>query len=288
MTLHDLIGLLLQGSIMLMVVAVGLQGHWRDVTYAWRRPDLLWRGFAAVNLIVPATATLLCLVMPIDWLTKVAIMLMAVSPLAPFAPGKMLKAGADTAFVNGLYVVLMVAAIVIVPATIALLNLIAPQPVQVPDGKLAALIVMSVLVPLAVGLAIASAWPSFAKRAAPVARWIGSAILVPVVLLFIVRNAGALASLIGDGSVITIVAVVGAGILGGHWLGGRSIEHRAAMAQAAATRHPGIAAIIAQRNFDDPQVVMAIALFVLISVILCAIYTRWEHHAATRVTAAAS
>jgi len=50
---------------------------------------------------MPATATILCLIMPLALPAKAAIILMAVSPFAPFAPGKMLKAGADTAFVNG-------------------------------------------------------------------------------------------------------------------------------------------------------------------------------------------
>jgi len=286
MDIKTLVSLLLQGSLMLIVVAVGLQSHWSDVAYARQKPDLLWRGFAAVNVIVPVTATVLCLLMPIDWLTKVAIGLMAVSPLAPFAPGKMLKAGADTAFVNGLYVVLILAAIVIVPLTIMLLNTISPHPVQVPEGKLVAFIATSVLVPLVIGLAIASIWPNFAKKAAPVARWVAFAILVPLALAFLVKNSGALLSLVGDGSVIAISGVVAAGILGGHWLGGRSLEHRAAVAQAAATRHPGIAALIARRNFDEPQVIMAIVLFVLISIILCAIYSRWETKAAAQLGAA--
>jgi len=275
-TLHDIIGLLLQGSLMLIVVAVGLQSKWSDVTYARQRPDLLWRGFTAVNVVVPLTATILCLVMPIAWLTKVAIMLMAVSPLAPFAPGKMLKAGADTAFVNGLYVVLILAAVIIVPVTILLLNTISPQPIQIPEGKLILFILMSVVLPLATGLAIATFWPHFAMRVAKITRWVAFAIIIPLGLLFLIKSFGALISLIGDGSFVTITAVVGSGILAGHWLGGRSMEHRAAMAQAAATRHPGIAAIIARRNFDDPQVIMAIVLFLIISVILCTIYARWE------------
>jgi len=275
MSQHAFIGLLIQLSLMLIVVAVGLQSRWSDVLYARKRPDLLWRGFIAVNVIVPATATVLCLLVPIAWLTKVAICLMAVSPLAPFAPGKMMKAGADMAFVNGLYVVLMLAAVVIVPVTILLLDTISPQPVTVPELKLGLFILQSVFLPLAVGLTIARFWPDFATKAAPLARKIGFLIIIPLALLFVATRFHALISLIGDGSFVTISAVVAAGIVGGHFLGGKSPGHRAAMAQAAATRHPGIAAIIARRNFDDSQVIMAIFLFVLISLVLCAIYARW-------------
>jgi BASS family bile acid:Na+ symporter len=83
--------------------------------------------------------------------------------------------------------------------------------------------------------------------------------------------------LVGDGTVVVINLTVLAGIAAGHWLGGPNPSHRAALAQAAATRHPGIAALIAHRNFDNPQVVLAIMLFLLVSVVLSALYGRWAH-----------
>ncbi|HLO20313.1 MAG TPA: Na+-dependent transporter, partial [Sphingomicrobium sp.] len=52
-------------------------------------------------------------------------------------------------------------------------------------------------------------------------------------------------------------------------------ERRAALAQAAATRHPGIAAMVANRHFDDKRVLLAIILFLLTSIVVAAIYAKW-------------
>ena len=48
-----------------------------------------------------------------------------------------------------------------------------------------------------------------------------------------------------------------------------------ALAQAAATRHPGIAAMVAHRHFDDKRVMLAVILFLLTSLIVSAIYAKW-------------
>ena len=287
MTLQAIIGLLMQGSLMLIVVAIGLQSQWSDVLTAVRRPKLFLRGFIAVNVIVPLTATILCLFMPIALLTKAAIILMGVSPFAPFAPGKMLKAGADTAFVNGLFVSLMLAAVVIVPVTVELLDLFVHRSLDVPVADLAMLVATSILAPLAVGLTIAHFWPGFAGRAAPIVQLISFAIILPIVVLLIAKSFPALIALLGDGTALTICLIVAAGIAGGHLLGGERPEHRAAMAQAAATRHPGIAVLIARRNFDEPQVIMAILLFLLLSIIVCGIYARAQGKAQARALAQA-
>jgi BASS family bile acid:Na+ symporter len=98
---------------------------------------------------------------------------------------------------------------------------------------------------------------------------------VPIILIIIYRTAGAALSLIGDGSLALIILTLSAGIAAGHLLGGPEPSRRVALAQAAATRHPGIAAIIVQRNFDDRRVMLAVILFLLTSIVISAMYGKW-------------
>ena len=93
--------LIVEGSLLLLVFAVGVQSSSSDLAYLAQRPSLLVRALVAVNLIVPACAILLCLVFPVDKLTEAGIVIMAVSPLAPFVVGKMVKTGADRSYVVG-------------------------------------------------------------------------------------------------------------------------------------------------------------------------------------------
>jgi BASS family bile acid:Na+ symporter len=273
----ELVALGVQISLLLIVVSIGLQARWSDLTYAFRHPRQLLKAFVAVNLVVPLVAYVLCRLLPMEPMTEVGLVLMAVSPLAPFAPGKMLKAGADRPFVDGLYLTLLIAAVIIVPATIALLSSISLYTAQVSIVEIGSFVAKSVLVPMLVGLTISGIWPTLAAKLAPIARIAGYALLLPIALLILWKMGSGLAGLIGHGGLIVITLTVLAGIAAGHWLGGDVPGHRVALSQAAATRHPGIAGLIAHKNFADPQVILAIVLFLLVSIVISALYSRWAH-----------
>jgi BASS family bile acid:Na+ symporter len=269
------VGLVAQASLMLLVLAVGLESSWSDLAYVWQRPGLLLRGFVAVNLIVPASALLLCLAFPVDKMTEAGLVIMAVSPLAPLVVGKMMKTGADRAYVVGTYSALVAISVLVVPATFELLGALFGRDASVPIAMIARFVLVSVAAPLVVGVIVATISKDFGHRAAPIATKIAFACLVPIILLIIYRSGGAALALVGDGSLAVIVLTVVAGIGAGHLMGGEDRTRRTALAQAAATRHPGIAAMVANRHFHDKQVLLAIVLFLLTSIVVSAIYARW-------------
>lgn len=275
MDIKALIPFVVQGSLFLLVLAVGLRSRWEDLTYVFRKPKNLARALVAVNVVVPLAAVILGALFPLDWRTKAGLIIMAVSPLAPFATGKMLKASSDRSYDVGLYAALILAAVVIVPLTVAILNLFYERHAHVSVGAVAWFVIKSVLIPLGAGVAIASVWPRFAERAAPIAQLIAYILLLPVVVLILLKSGGAMMSLIGDGTVVVINLIILAALAAGHWLGASAAHpgHRVALAQAAATRHPGIAGLIAQGGTDhDPKVMTAVLLFLVISVLLTTIY----------------
>jgi len=271
----ELVALAVQISLLLTVLSLGLRARWSDLTYAFKYPRRLLRAFVAVNIVVPLVAYVLSRLLPVAPMTGVGLVLMAVSPLAPFAPGKMLKAGADRAFVDGVYLTLILSAVVVVPATIAFLSAISYETAYISFFDVGLFVAKSVLLPMLVGLTISGIWPALADKLAPIARITGYVLLVPVALLILLKMGSGLAALIGDGTLIVITAAVLAGIAAGHWLGGRVAGHRIALSQAAATRHPGIAGLIAHKNFADPQVMLAIVLFLLVSIVISTAYSKW-------------
>jgi BASS family bile acid:Na+ symporter len=273
--MQAVIQIVVQASLMLLILGVGLQSSGSDLAYVWKRPALLLRGFVAVNLVVPVCAVILCLAFPIDKMTKAGIVIMAVSPLAPFVIGKMMKAGADRAYVVGAYSALIAISVLVVPITFELLAILFGRDASIPVAMVARFVLMSVAVPLGVGVLIATLSHEFGRRAAPVATIAAYIGLLPIVLLIVYRTAGAALGLLGDGTLAVIVITVAAGIAAGHWLGGPEPGRRIALAQAAATRHPGIAAMVANRHFDDKRVMLAVILFLLTSIVVSAIYNKW-------------
>src|SRR5919106_5703742 len=122
MDAKELVPLVAQGALCLIIGGIGLQARARDVLAAMRDTDLVLKGLFAVNIIVPIAALIICSILPIDPLIKIGIVIMAVSPMAPLVQMKMQKAGLDTSAAVGLYVALILSAIVFVPATVALLS----------------------------------------------------------------------------------------------------------------------------------------------------------------------
>lgn len=286
MDVKALIPLLVQASLILLVVGVGLQSRWSDLVATLREPRLFVRAMLAVNVIVPLVAVLVVMVLPMEPVIKVGIVIMAVSPMAPFVPGKMLKVGAESAYVLGVYVALIIAAVIIVPLTVAIISAAFSGDVAIPMNVVAMFVLTSVLLPLAAGLLLAALIPSWASRLAKIVTILAYLILLPVFVLALYKSGGAILALIGDGTLLAILVTIGAGIAAGQWLGGPEAPHRVALANAAVTRHPGIAGLIAHRNFDDSRVMLTVLLFLLTGLVVTGVYSAWMAKRIARTAAA--
>lgn len=283
MDIKALIPIVIQTSLFLLIAAVGMRSKWSDLTYVLRKPRNLVRALIAVNIVVPAAAIILCSLFPLEFPTKAGLIVMAISPLAPFATGKMLKSSPDRSYDVGLYAALILAAVVIVPLTIAILNPWYEKQATISVVAIAWFVLKSVFIPLCAGIAVATIWPHFAERAAPIANLLAYLLLLPVAVLLLIKFGGAVMGLIGDGALVVITGTILVALSTGHWLGGRDPGHRSALSQAAATRHPGIAALIVHGDPNaKPEVMLAIVLFLLLSIVLTALYAVWARRQVPR------
>ncbi|HYX45257.1 MAG TPA: hypothetical protein VE820_00310 [Sphingomicrobium sp.] len=279
MSIKEIVALSLELSLFLLVFSIGLESRWSDVVHVLRRPALLVRAILAVNVIVPAVVVTLCLILPIAPWTEAGLVIMAVSPLAPFAPVKMLKSEAEQSYVIGTYVALMLCAVVLVPLTAEILKPLTAQSIGIPVAVVAAYVVETVLVPLFAGVLVHSQWEAFSARIAPLTRKVALTIVVLVAVIMLLRFAKDLISLPGDGTLVVVMSAVAAGLFGGYALGGPDLGTRKALGDAAATRHPGLAAAIAQLGTNDSRVLSAIVLYLFSSIIFSAAFN-WALRAA--------
>lgn len=269
------IPLIIQIALFLLVSSVALRARWRDVLAAANDPKMLGKAVIAVNVVVPLVAVILCALLPLEPAIATGIVIMAVSPLAPLVPGKLLKAGMHASAVIGLYVVLILAAIVLVPATLALLSALFPADATVSPLAIAELIATRVLVPAVAGLVVAEIAPDFAERLAGPFSIAGSLALALILVLILYAQGGQIVSLVGDGAIVAIVLTTVAGLVAGHLLGGPDQVGKTSLALAATTRHPGIALMIANANFTDKRVGLAVMLYLLASVVVGSLYQAW-------------
>ena len=273
--LNDILPIALRGSLLLLVLAVGLDATVQEAAYVLKRPNVLLRSTLAIAVIVPAFAALVVAALPLDRAVKIGIVLMAVSPLPPFMPGKDIRLGGRRRYVYGLLVAVSMLAVILVPATVTILSRMFGEAVSIGPGPVLRLMLVSLLIPLAVGMLIHRVVPQAAERAAPIVNKIATVLLLIAVLPVFFGVLPMMLHLIGTGTVVSIAVVVVASLVTGHLLGGPEPQDRAALAIACTTRHPGVALLIAQANFTEPAIKAVILLFVIVGVLVGLPYQVW-------------
>src|SRR5262249_61386836 len=102
---------LLQGAMIVSVLALGLKARAADVLYLWHRPALLLRSFLAMYFVTPLIAGLLGLLLNLPPGQSLGLMLVAISSGAPLLPNTLLKLGCYPPYVYSLLVSTALAAV---------------------------------------------------------------------------------------------------------------------------------------------------------------------------------
>src|SRR5262245_53301344 len=276
-----LVKLALAGSILFLVVGLGMRATFAEATSLFRHlfqaPHSLLRAIIAMNFVVPIVAATIARVFALPFPIKVAIVAMSISPVPPILPGKQLKFGGRASFVYGLLVAVSLVAILFVPLSVELLGSLFHRDYYIGFADIAFVIGKTILVPLAVGIMVRSFAPDFADRWAPRILQLGNILLITGLLPVIIATWHGMVSLIGDGTIFAILAVVAMAIAAGHWMGGPNDHDRTALGIVSAMRHPGVALAIATRNAPDEKLIpAAIILFALVAVITTTIYGKFR------------
>jgi BASS family bile acid:Na+ symporter len=275
MTLQTLILPVLMLSIAGLIISVGLDAELDDLLYVVRRPILLAKAVLAVNVIVPVAAALLVFLFPLAPVARAGVLMMAVSPVPPVAPVKELKVGAERCYAYGVYCALILLAIVIVPITVAILGRAYGVDVVLPVPLVARNVLLTVLLPLAVGLGVHRFFPGLARRLQPLLRALAMVLLLLAAAPLFVVAWPAIMGLVGNGTVLAMALTAAVGLAAGHLLGGPARANRAALAVTAAMRHPGIALMIAKTNNADKAVTAAILAMLIVGAVMATLYQLW-------------
>ncbi len=273
--LHLIIPLAVKLSLVGLVLAVGMDAKLSELLSLFRRPVELLKAVLAVDVVVPIAAACLIGLFPLTPVVKLGILVMAVSPVPPLVPGKQLKAGGEKGYAFSLYTALVLLSIVTVPVTMAVLANIYGRSVELGPLDVASKVVKSVILPLLAGVIFHRFAPAIAERLSPLVRKGAMLLLVVVVIPLVIMIWPAMQALIGNGTVLAMALTAAIALAAGHLLGGPTMGDRGALALTAATRHPGIALMVAKSVDDDKRVTAAILLFMLVGIVVAIPYQMW-------------
>jgi len=281
MTFQQLTGLVLQASIVMTVFGFGLQATVADILYLLRRPALLVRSIGAMYLVMPLVAIALATTFNLLPSVRIAMIALALSPMPPLLPGKQGKAGGHTPYALGLMAVVGLLAIAVVPIEVQLVGRYSGQRFQMDPVVIARVVLVTTLLPLSIGMAIAALLPAVAARvASPVAS--AAKVLLTLGMLALLATAlPAVLPLVGNGTLLAIAVFVAAGLAVGHLAGGSRRDEQIVLALSTASRHPAIALAVARANVpDEAHLGGTVLLFLLVGGLVGAPYLAWQRRRA--------
>ena len=263
--------LVLKLAVVVMIVAIGMSSKLGDIAYLARRPRLMLRSLLAMYLLVPLVAVVVVKLVPMPDASKAALLVLSVSAGAPLLPRKLLFL-ADGAFVFGLAVISSLFAIVVAPAWVALLASHFGADAQLSALTVAVVVAKGFLLPLGTGMIVHAIRPAWSERVAErMLALAGVALAAAGIALLALHLDLLLEMSLGGIAGLALVMVVSLGI--GHAMGGPAPGDRTALAIACATRHIGIAILVAA-SFPGPRTSVLILAYLLAALLVSAPYLR--------------
>jgi BASS family bile acid:Na+ symporter len=246
------------------MLGVGLSYTLGELAPPLRQPDRVFRALVANFVLVPLLAFGISRLLSLDASLTAGLMLVGTAAGAPFLIKLTAAANADIALSAALLVLLLPITVVYMPVVVPL---VVPD-VTVTMAKIAAPLILTLLLPLAAGLVIRFLLPRAAKRLQPFLGMASTLALVALVASTVVVNArvfgGLFRSGIGFAAVAAAVLLVAGGFGAGFLLSSSGFNRRTVMGLGAGQRNIAAALVVASQDFDDPKTLVMVVHFSLI------------------------
>jgi BASS family bile acid:Na+ symporter len=267
----------LQLSVMLIVLSIGMSATWSEAMFVFRKPALLWRSILARNVLVPLAAILMLKLFAFPLAVAITIAVLAATPVPPIVPNFLLKEGGRRCYVFGLLVSQAALAIVIVPLTIRVMSASFSVNADISPAQVAKVVSITLLVPFVGGMAIRS-FTGGMSRTSRIVEMAGAVLLVCAAIPLVFFAWSAFETLVGQGVLAGLGALIVFALAMGHLLGGPDEHDRTTLALATASAHPGVAIAIAKDNFpqDVKLVAGSVVIYLILRVVLMIPYIRWR------------
>jgi len=266
--------MLLKLSVVALLLAIGMLSSKKEVTFLWQRPRLLFRSLLAMYVLVPLAAIIFVSILPLAEGLKLAVFVLAISAGAPLLPKKLMGMGSDE-YVLSLVVTASVLAIFTVPAWSAVLGPLFGKESHLAPIEVAMLISKSFLLPLAIGMLVRRFFPDHAELTADKILTVAGLVLSISAILLLVTNWQLLVKA-GWPALLTLSGLTLISLVIGHVMGGEEPGERTALAVSCATRHLGLAILVAAA-VPGPKTAVFIAAYIVASAVVAIPYLRWQN-----------
>lgn len=250
-TLLSIIQIALPVSLFVAKLGLGLEIAPRDFRYFRSHPTLMLRAAVAVIVLVPIATLIIILVVEPPRPVAVALALMAASPAAPFAIGKMKGAGEAHAFGACVQSGAVALSIITTPVVLFLMALALSFHAEIRPYQVAQSVFFAQVLPIGLGILVAAKFPRLHQLARPLAK-VAMLVMLVILLLLIYQMRHAFVGF-GWQAYLAVVLSAAAALAFGHFLAPRDARMKRALAVETALRNPALALMIASVNFPQAK-----------------------------------
>ncbi len=269
----ELLLIVVKLSVVALILAIGLSSTLADLTYLWRRPRQLLRSLLAMYVVIPLVALLILRVLNLPKGVEIAILVLAVSAGAPLLPRKLMKIGHES-YMLSLVVTSSAVAVLMVPLWLEVLRPLYGLTTELRPVDIALLIAKSFIGPIVIGMLVRWRFPKASEAIADRLLAVGGIVLLACVVGLLILH-GQLLLDVGWRSLLALGGMTFAALAIGHMLGGPGEDDRTGLAIACATRHVGIAMIVAA-SVPGPRTAVIVVAYLLAAALVTVPYLRWR------------
>lgn len=246
------------------MLGVGLLMSARQLLELLRDRRSLAVTLAANLIIVPFVALALGRLLNLETPLQVALLLIATAAGSPALVKLTALAKGDQVGAVTMIVTLMVISVAYQPLVLPLLI----QDVHVDSAQIMRTLVLTVLLPLVIGLVTRVRMPTLALRVQPGLTKLSSLSAMLVMITLPMIHFSELAEFAHNGGVLAALVYVSIIVGTGWWLGGGRSEFRRILALCCGQGNMAAAFVVATQSFSDPKVVVMLLVIFLVSMVL--------------------
>jgi predicted Na+-dependent transporter len=260
--MSEIIGVIAQISaltfILTSMLAMGLSLTVKLIIDPLKNVKVVLLALLGNFVLVPALAYLISVVIPLDDGLKTGLIIAGAAAGAPFLPKLVQVAKGNAAFSVGLMTMLMIITVVYLPL---MLPILLPG-ASVSPWDIAKSLIITMLLPLGIGLFIKARYQEIAQSLQPHMSQISSLAIVVMLVTILVLQFSTIIGTIGTGGLLAALLFLAGALVIGLLLGGKEATMRSVMGLGTAQRNLAAAMLVAAQNFSDDANVLVMVMLI--------------------------
>lgn len=242
------------------MLSVGFGHVVQEIIEPFSRPRSVIVPLLANFVLVPLLGMAVVWLLSLDRPLEIGLILISTSAGAPFLIKLTQFARHDVALSAALLVLLLPVTVIYMPIVVPL---VLPE-AEVSAGAIAIPLVLTMLLPLGIGLLVRTRSPRWAMHLQPVMGKVSTVSLLVLVVATFLLNLRAILNLFGTGAILAAVFVIIGAFVIGYVLGGGRYERRCALGLGTAQRGIAASMVVAAESFGHPDTLVMVVVSSLI------------------------